>query len=101
MHSDSHKHQQMADMIERWQQSKLSQVQFCKQEGISYYRFQYWRKKFGQENNWHQPAADGFVKLKVKDPMQTAAAIEIHFPGGARLFFHQAVAADYIRKLLS
>lgn len=100
MHNQTQEHQQHADLIEGWKQSDLTQAQFCKQQGISYYKFQYWCKKLRKQNNVQQQPERHFIRLKVKEPVHTAAAIEIHFPGGERLFFHQAVEAAYIKNLL-
>ncbi|MCO5238159.1 MAG: hypothetical protein M9933_18025 [Chitinophagaceae bacterium] len=100
MHNHPERHPAVQDIIERWKQSHLSQVQFCKQEGISYYKFQYWCRKLRRQANRQQRAEPDFVKLNIKEPVQTTAIIEIHFPGGQRLFFHQAVEPDYIKTLL-
>lgn len=101
MHEHTTQHLQDTDIIRRWKQSNLSQVQFCKQEGISYFKFQYQCRKLRKQNSGQQKAKSDFLQLKIKEPMHTAAAMEIHFPGGQRLFFHQTVEAAYIKNLLS
>lgn len=39
------KAEQWAAHIERWKESKLSQIEYCKQAGIGYAAFVYWRGK--------------------------------------------------------
>jgi len=41
--------EQMYHAIEKWQQSGLSQYQFCKREALSKSTFGYWLKKYKQE----------------------------------------------------
>lgn len=91
--------QQMFEMIERWKQSGLSQKSFCEKESIKPYIFYYWYKRCrlavqASENK------SGFVKLKIEEPA-IPASIEIHFPHGIRLFFHEPVSFDYLKALIS
>lgn len=101
MHNTTEPPQPAEDIVEGWKQSRLSQVSFCKQEGISYYKFQYLCRKLRRQENKQYQSGGHFVKLRIKEPVQAAVAMEIHFPGGQRLIFHQPVEADYIKKLLS
>jgi hypothetical protein len=93
--------QQMLDLVDRWKQSGLSQSAFCKNESITFHKFYYWYRRFRQQET-PLPALDtsGFLKLKIQEPV-AASSIEIHFPQGARLFFHAPVSADYLKTLLS
>jgi len=34
-------------LVERWERSGLSQATFCRQQGLRYERFLWWRKRFG------------------------------------------------------
>jgi hypothetical protein len=36
---------QMYGFIARWEHSGLSQKEFCKAEGINYYKFKYWKTR--------------------------------------------------------
>ncbi|RJQ64970.1 MAG: hypothetical protein C4530_01345, partial [Desulfobacteraceae bacterium] len=49
------------EQIESWQESGLSQCEFCRRHNLKYHRFVYWRKRF------IQPAApirpQGIVEL--------------------------------------
>lgn len=100
MRNNSEVHQQMFEMVDRWKQSGLSQKSFCEKEEIKFHKFYYWYRRFYQQDK-HLPIADnhGFVKLKIEKSI-VATSIEIHFPKGARLFFHNPVSAEYLKTLL-
>ena len=99
MRDNSEVRRQMFEMIERWQQSGLSQKSFCEKESIKFYSFYYWYKRYRQQHEL-SVSKPGFVKLKIEKPL-TAASVEIHFPNGAYLFFRQPVSPEYLKTLLS
>jgi hypothetical protein len=96
---------QMFKLIEQWQQSNLTQKAYCGQQSIKYHVFHYWYKRYrhqhpiairsGVDNN-----NSSFVKLQIAKPV-TTGAVEIHFPGGIRLFFHEPVSSNYLKALIS
>ena len=92
--------QQMFKFIEQWQQSNLTQKDYCEQQSIRYHVFHYWYKRYRQEH----PGADNnnspFIKLQIAKPVG-AGAVEIHFPDGIRLFFHEPVSSNYLKALIS
>ena len=88
---------QMFEMIEQWKQSGLSQKSFCEKESIRFYTFYYWYKRYRQ----HCQTSDsksGFVKLKIERPT-AAASVEVHFPDGVRLLFHEPVNPGYLKAI--
>jgi hypothetical protein len=40
------KHRNWREHINRWQDSGLSHSEYCRQHGLTYHQFLYWRKKF-------------------------------------------------------
>lgn len=92
--------QQMFKLIEQWQQSKLTQKAYCEQQSIKYYIFHYWYKCYRQEQCGVDNNNSSFVKLQIAKPV-AAGAVEIHFPGGIRLFFHEPVSSNYLKALIS
>jgi len=100
--------QQMFSMIASWQQSDLTQKDYCEQHSIRYHVFHYWYKKYRDTQS--VPAKEhSFIPLQVP-PGVTAAAgnvtpggvyAEIILPDGRRLLFHQPVSADYLKALIS
>ena len=91
---------QMFEMIEQWQQSGLTKKAFCEQQSIRHHSFFYWYKCYRQEHVGIGNNESPFLKLQVASPV-VAATIEVHFPGGVRLLFHQAVSSDYIKSIIS
>ena len=89
--------EQMFEHIKRWQSGDLTQKRFCEQAGIAYHVFHYWYKVYRNSN---QPATSSFVKLKV-EPSLASSSIELVLPDGKRLLFHEPVAADYLKALIS
>ena len=53
--------------FERWRQSGLTQIEYCRQEELSRHRFKYWRRKLDPEAFGHRPKREsGFVPVKVQ-----------------------------------
>jgi hypothetical protein len=88
--------QEKLAMIALWQQSGLSQKQYCLQNNIAYHIFHYWYKIYRAD----QSADSGsFVTLNIAPPPQ--ANVEIYFTDGRRIIFHQPVSADYLKALIA
>jgi hypothetical protein len=96
--------EQMFKLIEQWQQSKYTQKAYCEQQSIKYHVFHYWYKRYRKEH----PITNGsgvannnssFVKLQIAKPVATGV-VEIHFPGGIRLLFHEPVSSNYLKALI-
>ena len=62
MHSKDEQQQKMFSMIDQWQQSGLTQKQFCEEHNIRYYVFHYWLGRYRKQNP-EQPS--GFTKLSI------------------------------------
>ncbi len=92
--------QQMFAMIEQWQQSCLTQKAFCEQHSIRYYVFHYWYKRYRMQQSGLPDNAGSFVKLQVAKP-SPGGAVEINYPGGIRLVFHEPVSSNYLKALIS
>ena len=91
--------EQMFSMIEQWQGSGLTQKAFCEQQSLRYHTFYYWYKCYRRQPAGPDENNPSFVKLKIAKP-PAAGSIEIHYPGGFRLIFHEPVSAIYLKALL-
>ena len=91
----------MFSLIENWQQSGLSQKFFCEHHQIVLHIFYYWYKCYRTQNDVAalQPAK-GFIELH-SPGTQPEAAIEVLLSCGHRIFFHQPVAASFIKAIIS
>lgn len=98
MQSKEEVQQQMFNKIEQWRMSGLSQKAFCGQSNLSYHIFHYWYKRYRTEGN--KDTTSSFVKLQVASAL-CAGNIEVVFPDGKRLLFHQPVSPDYLKALIS
>lgn len=99
MRNNSEVRQQMSRMIDRWKSSGLSQKNFCEKESIKFYTFYYWYKRYRQEAQTSD-SKHGFVKLKI-EKSAAPTSVEIHFPDGVRLLFHEPIGSDYLKALIS
>ncbi len=91
---------QMFDMIEQWKQSGLTQKAYCQQQSIKHYTFYYWYKCYRQQHPQMENNRSAFVKLQIAKSASTPS-VEIYFPGGIRLLFHEPVSGSYLKALIS
>src|SRR5438445_6570168 len=97
MGKDEQVQEKMFAYIRSWQQSDVSQKEWCRQQGIPYHIFHYWYRKYKDQ----QGAADNtgtFVQLAMTSPPATGC--EVVFADGTRIVFHQPVAVQYLKSLL-
>ena len=75
----SQRHRQMYALIEKCQNSPLSQKAFCQQEDLALSTFTYWLKKY----RGSQQTAD-FIPMKINErsSQKQSEWCEIEFPGG-------------------
>ena len=74
---------QMYALIEKYQNSPLSQKAFCKQEDLPYSTFTYWLKKYRGFKQATGTAQDFIpVKINERSPEKQSNRCEIEFPGG-------------------
>lgn len=92
--------EQMFNLIEQWQQSGLTQDAFCEQQSVRYHVFHYWYKCYRHQHANPQSNVSSFVKLQIAKPI-AAGSVEINYPGGIRLIFHEPVSSSYLKALIS
>ena len=100
MQLQPHPREHMFSMIKQWQRSGLTQKAFCGQQSIRYYVFHYWYKRYKMQQSGVADNAGSFVKLQVVKP-SSAGAVEINYPGGIRIIFHEPVSSSYLKSLVS
>ena len=102
MQYDEQTQQKMFAMISSWRQSGLSQKIYCEQNDIRYYVFQYWYKRY--KDNQATAENDRFISVNVKAAPSlnaSAAQIELLTADGKRILFYQPVSSDYLKALIS
>ena len=82
-HNLSQRHRQMYALIEKSQNSPLSQKAFCQQEDLALSTFTYWLKKF-RGFKQSTGALEDFIPMKIneKSTQKQSEWCEIEFPGG-------------------
>lgn len=85
-------------MIEQWQQSGLSQKQYCLQHSIVYHHFHYWYSRY--RNMQTAGNAGDFIPVTMNAASSTGS-IELQLPDGKRILFHQPIGVDYLKALIA
>ena len=88
--------EEMYSYIRSWQQSGLSQKQYCTGQQITYYLFHYWYRKYKEEQT---SVPEGFIQLPAPIVSSSLPFAEVAFPGGRRILLHQPVSVDYLKSL--
>jgi hypothetical protein len=97
--SGTTRQEEMFSQIEAWQTSGKTQVEFCRDRQISYHTFHYWLAKYSRRSA--EPQSGLFTRIHLSTQPAKPGFIELIFPDGRRLVFHQAVEAGFLRSLLA
>ena len=100
MRSQPEVREHMFSLIEQWQQSGLTQNTFCEQQSIRYHVFHYWYKRYREQHAASQNNGSSFVKLEIAKAA-SSGSVEIYYPGGIRIIFHEPVSSSYLKTLVS
>ncbi len=93
--------QLMFSLVEVWKSSEKSQQDFCREKEMEYNKFQYWLRKYrGARVQGDEKGQPSFVRVKVRETEKVTGSVELVYPDGRKLIFHQAVEASYLRSLL-
>ena len=98
--ADQVKQQLMFSLIEVWKQGGQSQQEFCKVKAIDYNQFQYWLRHYKQANGLISEPKPSFSRIKVSPATSKASSMELVYPDGRRIIFHQPVDPSFLRSLL-
>ena len=99
MQSSTQLRQQKLAMIDAWQQSGLSQKQYCLQNNIAYHIFHYWYKRYRDKQAARGSDPAGFIPLTVNGASSTGY-VELQFPDGKKILFHGPVSVDYLKAMI-
>ena len=92
--------EQMFKLMEQWQQSDLTQKAFCQQQSIRYHVFHYWYKRYRERHAELQHNSSSFVRLEIAKG-SSSGSVEVYYPGGIRIIFHEPVSSNYLKSLVS
>ena len=68
--------------VDTWQTTDLSGAAFCKQQGLNYQQFIYWRKKSQQPETTVKPAGFAQVTQLTVPTSRNSHELNIHLPSG-------------------
>lgn len=91
-------HAQMYAHYCNWEASGQSQIGYCKSEGLSFAKFNYWVRKLRGEAKPISPSASGFVAVEVAP--SGMPVFEISHKNGHRISFYQTIEVSFIKELL-
>ena len=96
---------EMYDMVVRWQNSGMKQKEFCRQEGISYYKFKYWKTHYTRNQDLNQQPQNydnshHFISLEVSNAENLFSGIELTFPNGVKLSISQRITTQEVKSLI-
>lgn len=78
----------MYGLVHRWEKSGLLQKEFCKAEGINFYKFKYWRTQLKKESSPKQatskpkPDRQEFIPIAIENKETTFTGLQIKYPNG-------------------
>ncbi|MDH5400442.1 MAG: hypothetical protein OEX02_19970 [Cyclobacteriaceae bacterium] len=91
------KKERQYELIGQWEQSGLTQQEFCENEGISLAAFGYWRTKYLAEQRSEGGPSDGFVPMKVSQ----GERLEVCYPNGVSIKLPASTSPSQLRSLIS
>ena len=94
----------MYGYVNRWQNSSLTQKEFCKAEGINFYRFKYWRTQLKKAKEIATlPATtikEEFIPIEVPKFQSDLPEVEITYPNNTKISFGKGIQADQVKELI-
>jgi len=83
--------------LEAWQQSGLTQIDYCRQHGLKPHQFTYWKARFNPV-----PVSSKLIPLALPTlPAERSSSVAATLPDGIRLDVPAAQALELLPKLLS
>jgi len=99
--SPSERSREMFRVVERYQQSGLTQKRFCDTEGVALSTLQFWVSRYKR----HHSAPDKsrpFVELKAQPPaLAEYDTIVLRYPNGVTLSLTGAIDLGYLKELIA
>lgn len=87
-------------MIEQWQHSGLSQKKYCQQNNIAYHHFHYWYKRYLNQKAADSTNTSSFIPVTL-NAASSVGCIELQWPDGKRILFHQPIGVNYLKALIA
>lgn len=85
--------EEMFDLIDQWEASKLTQSAFCESHELSMSTFTYWRGKYLDSKN---DETSDFVKLEP----EWSSSLEVVYPNGVKVRLPERTSLSEVRILI-
>lgn len=93
--------EQWQAIVDKQEQSGLSQTEYCKQNNLVLAKFAYYRGIFKANACTASPKLDIFSSIKINKPTQNSSSdIRIMLPNGFQCFIPSQVDASHIKRLM-
>lgn len=89
---------QMYAHYRNWEASGESQISYCKSQGLSFAKFNYWVRKLRTGGQSPSGEPSGFIALEVA--AGNTPILEIMHSSGHRISIYRNVEAGFIKELL-
>lgn len=89
---------EMELLVKKWEQSGRSRAEFCREEGIPSWIFQYWLGRYRDQRS--TDSDKGFTEIRVNGDKSGSGSIKIKHPCGIEVELSQGTSALYLRELL-
>jgi hypothetical protein len=86
-----------AERLQRFAESGLTVVSFCRSEEVSAQAFYYWRQKLGTQSAGTEPGPARLLPVR----LTTAAPVEVVLPGGPVLRLAPGCDLAFVRSLVA
>jgi hypothetical protein len=90
------KRQFWEDHVQAWQQSGLTQAEYCRQNNLKNHRWWYWRKRISHPSETNVT----FVPLRFSSSKLSRAGISVVTPNGYRIECDNGVDVSKLRQLI-
>lgn len=87
-------------LIAQWEESGMTQVEFCHTRNIPKSTFYYWHKKYKEEKEGCQ---NSFIPVTVKESVPSSCSepeITITYPNQVQVTLSKGSSVEYIRELI-
>lgn len=89
---------EMELLIRKWEQSGQSRADFCREEGLPSWIFQYWLSRSREKRD--EESEKGFTEIRVKGDSLSSGMIRIRHTSGIEVELSSGTSATYLRELL-
>lgn len=89
----------MRVLYDQWCLERVSKQPFCNRNGISYYKFNYWVKKFRRDNANESISRKRFSQIAIQQPPLPQRPLLATFASGARLELFTTLDSSFIKEL--